>query len=55
MPKLPKINDKIVKDVSERYIELYNKITGSKFDNSVSTNTVNQIEENVIKALKLIS
>ena len=53
--KLPKINDKIVKDVSERYIELYNKITGSKFDNSVSTNTVNQIEENVIKALKLIS
>ena len=53
--KLPKINDKIVKDVSERYIELYNKITGSKFDNSVSTNTVNQIEENLIKALKLIS
>ena len=53
--KLPKINDKIVKDVSERYVELYNKITGSKFDNSVSTNTVNQIEENVIKALKLIS
>ncbi len=53
--KLPKINDKIVKDVSERYIELYNKITGSKFDNSVSTNTVDQIEENVTKALKLIS
>ena len=53
--KLPKINDKIVKDVSERYIELYNKITGSKFGNSVSTNTVKQIEENVIKALKLIS
>ena len=53
--KLPKINDHIVKDVSERYIELYNKITGSKFDDSVSTNTVNQIEENVIKALKLIS
>ena len=53
--KLPKINDQIVEDVSERYIELYNKITGSKFDNSVSTNTVDQIEENVIKALKLIS
>ena len=53
--KLPKINDQIVKDVSERYIELYNKITGSKFDNSVSTNTVNQIEDNVIKALKFIS
>ena len=53
--KLPKINDQIVKEVSERYIELYNKITGSKFDNSVSTNTVDQIEENVTKALKLIS
>ena len=53
--KLPKINDHIVKDVSERYIELYNKITGSKFDNTISANTVNQIEENVIKALKLIS
>ena len=53
--KLPKINDQIVMDVSERYIELYNKITGSKFDNTISANTVNQIEENVIKALKLIS
>ena len=53
--ELPKINDQIVMDVSERYIELYNKITGSKFDNTISANTVNQIEENVIKALKLIS
>ena len=51
---LPEISDEIINSVSNRYIELYNKITGSEFDNSVYTNTVDQIEENIIRSLKLI-
>ncbi len=51
---LPEISDEIINSVSDRYIELYNKITGSEFDNSVYTNTVDQIEENIIRSLKLI-
>ena len=51
---LPEISDEIINSVSNRYIELYNKITGSEFDNLVYTNTVDQIEENIIRSLKLI-
>ena len=51
---LPEITDEIINSVSNRYIELYNKITGSEFDNLVYTNTVDQIEENIIRSLKLI-
>ncbi len=53
--RLPEISNKIISNVSERYIELYNKITGIEFDNSVSNNTLDQIEENIINALKIIS
>jgi phosphoribosylaminoimidazole-succinocarboxamide synthase len=51
---LPKITDEIVKDVSNRYIELYNKILGLEFDKSNNTNSINQIEENIIKGLKTL-
>ena len=51
---LPKITDEIVKDVSNRYIELYNKILGLKFDKSNNTNSINQIEENIIKGLNTL-
>lgn len=51
---LPKITDEIVKDVSNRYIELYNEILGLKFDKSNNTNSINQIEENIIKGLKTL-
>ena len=42
-------------DVSNRYIELYNKITGNNFDSSRTMNSLDQIEETVINELKLIS
>ena len=52
---LPEISDDVVMDVSNRYIELYNKITGNNFDSSRTMNSLDQIEETVINALKLIS
>ena len=52
---LPEISDDVVMDVSNRYIELYNKITGNNFDSSKAINSLDQIEETVINSLKLIS
>ena len=51
---LPKITDKIVNDVSNRYIELYNQILGLKFNKSNNTNSINQIEKNIIKGLEIL-
>ncbi|MDG2475728.1 MAG: phosphoribosylaminoimidazolesuccinocarboxamide synthase [Flavobacteriaceae bacterium] len=49
---LPNITNKIINDVSDRYIELYNQILGIKYDKSKSTNSINQIEKNIIKGLE---
>ena len=51
---LPKITDEIINDVSNRYIELYNQILGIKFDKSNSTNSISQIEKNIIKELEIL-
>ena len=53
--RLPEISDDVVLDVSNRYIELYNKITGNNFDSSKAINSLDQIENTVINSLKLIS
>jgi len=50
--KIPEMTDNIVSRISERYIELYEKITGSKFIKSDSTNVLNRIEKNINKYLK---
>ena len=52
---LPEISNDVVMDVSNRYIELYNKITGNNFDSSRTINSLDQIEETVINTLKIIS
>ena len=51
---LPKITNEIINDVSNRYIELYNQILGIKFDKSNSTNSISQIEKNIIKELEIL-
>lgn len=49
--RIPEMNDPFVASVSERYIELYEKITGEKFD-KVSTEDIKQrIESNIISEL----
>ena len=48
---LPEITDKIVDDVSNRYIELFNLITGNTFEPRKSNNLLKEIEGNIIEFL----
>lgn len=50
--KVPEMTEKIVNSISERYMELYEQITGEKFERGDSTNVIERIENNVSKALK---
>jgi phosphoribosylaminoimidazole-succinocarboxamide synthase len=49
--KVPEMTDKFVNEVSERYIELYEKITGEKFVKADITNVGARIESNCRKFL----
>ena len=49
--ELPEITDKIVDDVSNRYIELFNLITGNTFEPRKSNNLLKEIEGNIIEFL----
>lgn len=50
--KIPEFTDSFVHEVSERYIELYQTITGHSFVKADSSNPLHRIEENVNSALK---
>jgi phosphoribosylaminoimidazole-succinocarboxamide synthase len=50
--KVPEMNDKFVNEVSERYIELYEKITGEKFKRADITDISARIEHNCNDFLK---
>jgi phosphoribosylaminoimidazole-succinocarboxamide synthase len=45
---VPEMTDEIVTMVSDRYIELYESITGKKFVKTESSNILNRIETNVL-------
>ena len=49
--KVPEMTDKFVKEISERYIELYEKITGERFVKADITNVQERIETNCRKFL----
>jgi phosphoribosylaminoimidazole-succinocarboxamide synthase len=49
--KVPLMTDDFVAQVSERYIELYEKITGEKFVRSDITNVRDRIEKNCLNFL----
>ncbi|SHG36373.1 phosphoribosylaminoimidazole-succinocarboxamide synthase [Salegentibacter echinorum] len=49
---LPEMSDDYINSVSERYIELYEKITGEAFVKSDINNIQQRIEENVLDYLK---
>jgi phosphoribosylaminoimidazole-succinocarboxamide synthase len=49
--KVPEMNDKFVNEISERYIELYEKITGEKFVKADIKNVQERIETNCRKFL----
>ena len=49
---IPEMTKEFVKSVSDRYIELYEHITGDKFTKQENTNPLNRVENNIIEALK---
>ncbi len=49
---VPEMSDEFIKKVSDRYIELYELITGEKFKKIKSEDITKRIEENCIKFLK---
>lgn len=49
---VPEMPDEFVHEVSERYIELYENITGDKFVRSDDEKILERIENNILKALE---
>lgn len=49
--KVPEMTDKKIEEISNRYIELYENITGEKFIKSDLTNITQRIERNVLNYL----
>ncbi len=47
--QMPEMNDLFVNQVSERYIELYESITGSPFERSDITDVPGRVENNIMK------
>lgn len=50
--KIPEMTDEFVKSVSERYIELFEMITGEKFQKIATDVVIKRIEENINTFLK---
>ena len=50
--QIPEMSEEKVIEISNRYIELYEQITGENFIKAPTQNILNRIEENVLKFLK---
>jgi phosphoribosylaminoimidazole-succinocarboxamide synthase len=49
---VPQMSDEWVNQISERYIELFEKVTGKKFEKDNSENILLRVENNIINYLK---
>lgn len=49
--QIPEMTDEFVNLVSDRYIELYENITGDKFEKSDVTNVLSRVENNILEFL----
>jgi phosphoribosylaminoimidazole-succinocarboxamide synthase len=49
--QVPFMSDEYAESVSERYIELYENITGEKFKREDANNVVGRVEQNILKFL----
>ncbi|MBN1650679.1 MAG: phosphoribosylaminoimidazolesuccinocarboxamide synthase [Bacteroidales bacterium] len=49
---LPEMTDEFISSVSERYIELYEQITGEKFIKEETSNILERVEKNVLAFLR---
>jgi len=45
--KIPTMTDEVVQSISDRYVELYEKVTGESFQKQTGTNVVERIEKNI--------
>ncbi|MDP3468239.1 MAG: phosphoribosylaminoimidazolesuccinocarboxamide synthase [Daejeonella sp.] len=52
---IPEMTPEFVKSISDRYIELYEQITGDKFIKHSDSNALKRVEKNIIEALKRLS
>lgn len=52
--KIPEMTEKIVNQISERYIELYENITGEPFERTESASVLDRIERNTLEFLKTL-
>jgi len=50
--QVPEMTDEIVESISERYIELYENITGEKFVKADVSDVASRIEKNILEYLK---
>ncbi len=44
---IPEMTDEVVNSISERYIELFEKVTGESFHKDGNQNTLERIETNI--------
>ena len=49
--EVPEMSDELVESISERYIELYENITGSAFVRAETTNIATRIEKSILDYL----
>jgi phosphoribosylaminoimidazole-succinocarboxamide synthase len=49
--KIPEMTDKIIKSISDRYIELFEQVTGEKFIKADNDTILDRIEKNILKTL----
>jgi len=52
---IPKMTPEFVKSISDRYIELYEQITGDKFIKHDHSNALKRVENNIIEAIKRLT
>ena len=50
--KIPEMNNEFVNSISNRYIELFEKVSGTKFEKPDIKNPLERIEKNVLEFLK---
>ena len=48
---VPEMSDEVVNSISERYIELYEKVTGEKFSAQTSNSDKKTIEQNILRSV----
>lgn len=49
--KIPDMTDEVVKMISERYIELFEKVTGKQFENTKQADILTRIEQNITSSV----